>query len=154
MTKRTIQKLTATALAGALLATATPATAQDYADYKDPNDKYGKFVPGEPDPAFTGSSLTDVLAITGLTLPLLKLLTDNIPPLRTIVDQLADNTGMAMSSGSSVDSRMNGGLDFDLARLARTNGMPELADQITALQNGSSKPAAKPTTDAAPQPAI
>ena len=34
-----------------------------------------------------------------------------------------------------------GGLDFDLERLARTNGFPEIADQLAALKAGSTAPA-------------
>ena len=130
--------LTAVATTAAL---AVPAHAQEYNEYQNPNDQYGKFEPGEEVPAFTGSSFTDALAIMAITLPTLKLFTDNIPALRTMVDDWASRVGMAGSSGSSVDSRMNGGLDFDLARLARTNGLTQLADQLEAMQQGSSRPA-------------
>ena len=73
---------------------------------------------------------------------LLKLVVDNVPALRAQVDEFAAQVGLAGSSGSSEESRLNqGGLDFDLERLARTNGFPEIADQLAALKEGSSAPA-------------
>lgn len=73
---------------------------------------------------------------------LLKLVVDNVPALRAQVNEFAAQIGMVGSSGSSENNRLyEGGLDFDLERLARTNGFPEIADQIAALKAGSSAPA-------------
>lgn len=68
-----------------------------------------------------------------------KLITDNVPALRQAADDIAASMNMQTSSGSSEDSRLNqGGLDFDLERLARTNGLTEIADQLAAMKATSS----------------
>ena len=104
------------------------------------------FQQGEAGSSLTGSSPIDTTLIIGGSIAgaalLLKLITDNVPALRAQVDEFAAQIGLAGSSGSSEDSRLNqGGLDFDLERLARTNGFPEIADQLAALKAGSSTPA-------------
>lgn len=101
------------------------------------------FEQGTPGKTSSGSSPIDTfLFLGGISVGvaiLAKLITDNNPELRAQVDELAKQIGMQGSSGSSQTNRQyGGGLDFNLERLARTNGMPELADQIAALSSGSS----------------
>lgn len=97
------------------------------------------FVPGEEGSSPTGSSAGDLALIVGVPIVLSKLLTDNIPALRQAVDDFAASIGMQNSSGSSEDNRLNqGGLDFDLERLARTNGLTEVANQLAQIKATSS----------------
>lgn len=112
------------------------------------------FQQGEPGKTSSGSSPIDAFLFFGGiavgTAALAKLITDNNPVLRAQVDQLAQQIGMQGSSGSSEAGRLNGGLDFDLERLARTNGLTELADQLKQLQLGSSQATAGLFPSAAP----
>ncbi|KHO30444.1 hypothetical protein [Corynebacterium minutissimum] len=132
----------ATTLATAVAPTASAETTND--DWK--NKVNPDFQQGEAGSSLTGSTPLDMTFIIGGSiagaLALLKLVVDNVPALRAQVDEFAAQVGLAGSSGSSEDSRLNqGGLDFDLERLARTNGFPEIADQLAALKAGSSVPA-------------
>ncbi|OFP32543.1 MULTISPECIES: hypothetical protein [unclassified Corynebacterium] len=104
------------------------------------------FEQGEGGSSLTGSTPIDMTLIIGgsiaAAMALLKLVVDNNPALRAQADEFAAQIGMAGSSGSSEHNRLyEGGLDFDLERLARTNGFPEIADQLAALKAGSSAPA-------------
>lgn len=131
----------ATTLATAVAPAASAETTND--DWK--NKVNPDFQQGEAGSSLTGSTPLDMTFIIGGsiagTLALLKLVVDNVPALRAQVDEFAAQVGLAGSSGSSEDSRLNqGGLDFDLERLARTNGFPEIADQLAALKAGSSAP--------------
>ncbi|MGX4761376.1 hypothetical protein ACWJIK_04545 [Corynebacterium minutissimum] len=132
----------ATTLATAVAPAASAETTND--DWK--NNVNPDFQQGEAGSSLTGSTPLDMTFIIGGSiagaLALLKLVVDNVPALRAQVDEFAAQVGLAGSSGSSEDSRLNqGGLDFDLERLARTNGFPEIADQLAALKAGSSAPA-------------
>ena len=132
----------ATTLATAVAPVASAETTND--DWK--NKVNPDFQQGEAGSSLTGSSPIDTTLIIGGSIAgaalLLKLITDNVPALRAQVDEFAAQIGLAGSSGSSEDSRLNqGGLDFDLERLARTNGFPEIADQLAALKANSSAPA-------------
>ena len=132
----------ATTLATAVAPAASAETTND--DWK--NKVNPDFQQGEAGSSLTGSTPLDMTFIIGGSiagaLALLKLVVDNVPALRAQVDEFAAQVGLAGSSGSSEDSRLNqGGLDFDLERLARTNGFPEIADQLAALKAGSSAPA-------------
>ncbi|OFT61251.1 hypothetical protein [Corynebacterium sp. HMSC05E07] len=132
----------ATTLATAVAPVASAETTnEDWKGKRNPD-----FQQGEAGSSLTGSSPIDTTLIIGGSiagaLALLKLITDNVPALRAQVDEFAAQIGLAGSSGSSEDSRLNqGGLDFDLERLARTNGFPEIADQLAALKANSSAPA-------------
>lgn len=148
-----IKKLLAAGVVATTLATAaTPAASaassatasgpKGWEDGKNPD-----FVQGEEGSSLTGSSPIDMGLIIGGSiagiLAVLKLITDNVPALRAQVDEFAAQIGMAGSSGSSEHNRLyEGGLDFDLERLARDNNFPEIADQIAAMKAGSSAPAA------------
>ena len=132
---------TAATPAASAASSATAAGPKGWEDGKNPD-----FVQGEEGSSLTGSTPIDMGLIIGGSivsiLAVLKLITDNVPALRAQVDEFAAQIGMAGSSGSSVDSRLNqGGLDFDLERLARDNNFPEIADQIAAMKAGSSAPA-------------
>lgn len=132
----------ATTLTTAVAPAASAETTND--DWK--NNVNPDFQQGEAGSSLTGSTPLDMTFIIGGSiagaLVLLKLVVDNVPALRAQVDEFAAQVGLAGSSGSSEDSRLNqGGLDFDLERLARTNGFPEIADQLAALKAGSSAPA-------------
>ena len=132
----------ATTLATAVAPAASAETTNDDWKHKVNPD----FQQGEAGSSLTGSTPLDMTFIIGGSiagaLALLKLVVDNVPALRAQVDEFAAQVGLAGSSGSSEDSRLNqGGLDFDLERLARTNGFPEIADQLAALKAGSSAPA-------------
>ena len=132
----------ATTLATAVAPAASAETTND--DWK--HNVNPDFQQGEAGSSLTGSTPLDMTFIIGGSiagaLALLKLVVDNVPALRAQVDEFAAQVGLAGSSGSSEDSRLNqGGLDFDLERLARTNGFPEIADQLAALKAGSSAPA-------------
>lgn len=132
----------ATTLATAVAPAASAETTND--DWK--NNVNPDFQQGEAGSSLTGSTPLDMTFIIGGSiagaLALLKLVVDNVPALRAQVDEFAAQVGLAGSSGSSEDSRLNqGGLDFDLERLARTNGFPEIADQLAALKAGSTAPA-------------
>ncbi|WP_295804890.1 hypothetical protein [uncultured Corynebacterium sp.] len=134
--------IVATTLATAVAPAASAETTND--DWK--NNVNPDFQQGEAGSSLTGSTPLDMTFIIGGSiagaLALLKLVVDNVPALRAQVDLFAAQVGLAGSSGSSEDSRLNqGGLDFDLERLARTNGFPEIADQLAALKAGSSAPA-------------
>ena len=133
-----LKRFIATAAATSIAATAViaPASAQDSSedlsstfsnssdagtgetpDYETNPD----FVPGEEGSSQTGSSAADLTLIFGGT---------------------AASLGLQHVSGSSEYNRLyQGGLDFDLERLARTNGFPEIADQLAALKATSSQPA-------------
>lgn len=87
------------------------------------------FVPGQQAATLTGSSPLDAGLITGGVLIALKLLIDNVPVLQDGLDQAFETIGLPGSSTI---------MDFNLERLARTNGMTELADQLLAIQEGSS----------------
>lgn len=154
-----LKRFIATAAATSIAATAviTPASAQDSSedlsstvsnssdagtgetpDYETNPD----FVPGEEGSSQTGSSAADLTLIFGGTAAALKLITDNVPALRQAVDDFAASLGLQHVSGSSEYNRLyQGGLDFDLERLARTNGFPEIADQLAVLKATSSQPA-------------
>ena len=131
----------ATTLATAVAPTASAETTND--DWK--NKVNPDFQQGEAGSSLTGSTPLDMTFIIGGSiagaLALLKLVVDNVPALRAQVDEFAAQVGLAGSSGSSEDRRTQGALDFDLERLARTNGFPEIADQLAALKAGSSVPA-------------
>lgn len=142
-----MKKLLAAGVVATTLATAVAPVAsaettnEDWKGKRNPD-----FQQGEAGSSLTGSSPIDTTLIIGGSiagaLALLKLVTDNVPALRAQVDEFAAQIGLAGSSGSSEDSRLNqGGLDFDLERLARTNGFPEIADQLAALKANSSAPA-------------
>ena len=97
------------------------------------------FEPGEEGSSPTGSSAGDLALIFGIPVVLAKLLTDNVPSLRQAVDDIAASMSLQDVSGSSENSRLNqGGLDFDLERLARTNGLTEVADQLAQIKATSS----------------
>ena len=138
-------------LAAGVVATTLATTVVPAASAETTNDDWKKnvnpdFQQGEAGSSLTGSTPLDLTFIIGGSIAgaalLLKLITDNVPALRAQVDEFAAQIGLAGSSGSSEDSRLNqGGLDFDLERLARTNGFPEIADQLAALKAGSSAPA-------------
>lgn len=145
MPSKSLKKFLAASVVATTLATAaTPAASAKTAD----NDwqKNPDFKQGEAGTTLTGSSPFDMTLIIGGSIAaaaaLLKLVVDNVPALRAQVDEFAAQIGMAGSSGSSENSRLyEGGLDFDLERLARTNGFPEIADQLAALKAGSTAPA-------------
>ncbi|QRP97733.1 hypothetical protein I6J72_11390 [Corynebacterium sp. FDAARGOS 1242] len=138
-------------LAAGVVATTLATAVAPAASAETTNDDWKKnvnpdFQQGEAGSSLTGSTPLDMTFIIGGSiagaLALLKLVVDNVPALRAQVDEFAAQVGLAGSSGSSEDSRLNqGGLDFDLERLARTNGFPEIADQLAALKAGSSAPA-------------
>ena len=123
-----------------------PAASAETADDSWKKNVNPDFQQGEGGSSLTGSTPIDMTLIIGgsiaAAMALLKLVVDNNPALRAQADEFAAQIGMAGSSGSSENSRLyEGGLDFDLERLARTNGFPEIADQIAALKAGSSAPA-------------
>lgn len=142
-----MKKLLAAGVVATTLATAVAPTASAETTNDDWKKKVNPdFQQGEAGSSLTGSTPLDMTFIIGGSiagaLALLKLVVDNVPALRAQVDEFAAQVGLAGSSGSSEDSRLNqGGLDFDLERLARTNGFPEIADQLAALKAGSSAPA-------------
>lgn len=151
-----LKRFIATAAATAIATTAivAPASAQDSSN--DLSSTFGNssnagnvespdfetnpdFEPGEEGSSPTGSSAGDLTLIFGGTAILAKLITDNVPVLRQAVNDIAASINMQTSSGSSEDNRLNqGGLDFDLERLARTNGLTEIADQLSAMKATSS----------------
>lgn len=97
------------------------------------------FEPGEQGSSPTGSSAGDLALIFGVPVVLGKLLTDNVPALRQAVDDIAASMGLQGVSGSSEHNRLyQGGLDFDLERLARTNGLTDVADQLAQIKATSS----------------
>ncbi|WP_293767746.1 hypothetical protein [uncultured Corynebacterium sp.] len=131
----TLKKLAAAATLAAVVAAGTPAataaeTSSTNSETNAAETTGTGFVPGEKGASFTGSSLTDVLVVTGGVWVGLKLIVDNIPSLKEQVNQFAAQVGLGASSTA---------IDFDLARLARTNGFPELADQIAAFQGSSTQ---------------
>ena len=142
-----MKKLLAAGVVATTLATAVaPAASAETTNDDWTNNVNPDFQQGEAGSSLTGSTPLDMTFIIGGSiagaLALLKLVVDNVPALRAQVDEFAAQVGLAGSSGSSEDSRLNqGGLDFDLERLARTNGFPEIADQLAALKAGSSAPA-------------
>lgn len=142
-----MKKLLATGVVATTLATAVaPAASAETTNDDWKNKVNSDFQQGEAGSSLTGSTPLDMTFIIGGSiagaLALLKLVVDNVPALRAQVDEFAAQVGLAGSSGSSEDSRLNqGGLDFDLERLARTHGFPEIADQLAALKAGSSAPA-------------
>ena len=142
-----MKKLLAAGVVATTLATAiAPAASAEITNDDWKNNVNPDFQQGEAGSSLTGSTPLDMTFIIGGSiagaLALLKLVVDNVPALRAQVDEFAAQVGLAGSSGSSEDSRLNqGGLDFDLERLARTNGFPEIADQLAALKAGSSAPA-------------
>lgn len=147
MPSKSLKKFLAAGVVATTLATAaTPAAGAKTADNDWQNNKNPKFQQGEAGSSLTGSTPIDMTLIIGGSIAaaaaLLKLVVDNVPALRAQVDEFAAQIGMAGSSGSSENNRLyEGGLDFDLERLARTNGFPEIADQLAALKAGSSAPA-------------
>lgn len=97
------------------------------------------FEPGEEGSSPTGSSAGDLALVLGIPVVLAKLLTDNVPSLRQAVDDIAASMGLQGVSGSSEHNRLyQGGLDFDLERLARTNGLTDVADQLAQIKATSS----------------
>ena len=97
------------------------------------------FEPGKQGSSPTGSSAGDLALIFGVPVVLGKLLTDNVPALRQAVDDIAASMGLQGVSGSSEHNRLyQGGLDFDLERLARTNGLTDVADQLAQIKATSS----------------
>lgn len=142
-----MKKLLAAGVVATTLATAvTPAASAETTNDDWNHNVNPDFQQGEAGSSLTGSTPLDMTFIIGGSiagaLALLKLVVDNVPALRAQVDEFAAQIGLAGSSGSSEDSRLNqGGLDFDLERLARTQGFPEIADQLAALKAGSSAPA-------------
>lgn len=142
-----MKKLLAAGVVATTLATAVaPAASAETTNVDWKKNVNPDFQQGEAGSSLTGSTPLDMTFIIGGSiagaLALLKLVVDNVPALRAQVDEFAAQVGLAGSSGSSEDSRLNqGGLDFDLERLARTNGFPEIADQLAALKAGSSAPA-------------
>ncbi len=145
MPSKSLKKFLAAGVVATTLATAaTPAASAKTADNDWPTNP--DFQQGEAGSSLTGSTPIDMTLIIGGSIAaaaaLLKLVVDNVPALRAQVDEFAAQIGMAGSSGSSENSRLyEGGLDFDLERLARTNGFPEIADQLAALKAGSTAPA-------------
>lgn len=145
MPSKSLKKLLAAGVVATTLATAaTPAASAQTADKNWPTNP--DFQQGEAGSSLTGSTPIDMTLIIGGSIAaaaaLLKLVVDNVPALRAQADEFAAQIGMAGSSGSSENSRLyEGGLDFDLERLARTNGFPEIADQLAALKAGSTAPA-------------
>ncbi|MCQ9676917.1 hypothetical protein [Corynebacterium sp. BF-R-2] len=142
-----MKKLLAAGVIATTLATAVaPVASAETTNHDWKKNVNPDFQQGEAGSSLTGSSPIDTTLIIGGSIAgaalLLKLITDNVPALRAQVDEFAAQIGLAGSSGSSEDSRLNqGGLDFDLERLARTNGFPEIADQLAALKANSSAPA-------------
>ena len=149
--KRFTATVAATAIAAGLVI--APASAQDSSQdlsstFSNSSDTTGEspefetnpgFEPGEEGSSPTGSSAGDLALIFGVPVVLAKLLTDNVPSLRQAVDDIAASIGLEGVSGSSEYNRLHqGGLDFDLERLARTNGLTEVADQLAAIKAGSS----------------
>lgn len=146
MPSKSLRKFLAAGLVATTLATAaTPAASAKDTDNNWQNNTNPDFKQGEAGSSLTGSTPIDMTLIIGGSIAaaaLLKLVVDNVPALRAQVNEFAAQIGMAGSSGSSENNRLyEGGLDFDLERLARTNGFPEIADQIAALKAGSSAPA-------------
>ena len=126
----TLKKLAAAATLAAVVAAGTPAataaeTSSTNSETNAAETTGTGFVPGEKGASFTGS-----LVVTGGVWVGLKLIVDNIPSLKEQVNQFAAQVGLGASSTA---------IDFDLARLARTNGFPELADQIAAFQGSSTQ---------------
>ena len=147
MPSKSLKKFLAAGVVATTLATAaTPAASAKTADNDWQKNLNPDFEQGEGGSSLTGSTPIDMTLIIGGSIAaaaaLLKLVVDNVPALRAQVDEFAAQIGMAGSSGSSENNRLyEGGLDFDLERLARTNGFPEIADQLAALKAGSSAPA-------------
>lgn len=146
MPSKSLRKFLADGLVATTLATAaTPAASAKDTDNNWQNNTNPDFKQGEAGSSLTGSTPIDMTLIIGGSIAaaaLLKLVVDNVPALRAQVNEFAAQIGMVGSSGSSENNRLyEGGLDFDLERLARTNGFPEIADQIAALKAGSSAPA-------------
>ncbi|MDO5032183.1 hypothetical protein [Corynebacterium sp.] len=138
--------LSTAAVPAASAASSDPSSGPTAPEGWEPDKTNPDFEQGEAGSTGTGSSPLDtglVISASVLgSLALLKLITDNVPALRAQVDQLAAQLGLQDVSGSSEANRLyGGGLDFDLERLARTNGFPEIADQLAALKAGSSAPA-------------
>ena len=145
MPSKSLRKFLAAGLVATTLATAaTPAASAKDTDNNWQNNTNPDFKQGEAGSSLTGSTPIDMTLIIGGSIAaaaLLKLVVDNVPALRAQVNEFAAQIGMVGSSGSSENNRLyEGGLDFDLERLARTNGFPEIADQIAALKAGSSAP--------------
>lgn len=142
-----LKKFLAAGVVATTLTTAVaPAASAETADDDWKANVNPDFEQGEGGSSLTGSTPIDMTLIIGGSIAaaaaLLKLVVDNNPALRAQADEFAAQIGMAGSSGSSEHNRLyEGGLDFDLERLARTNGFPEIADQLAALKAGSSAPA-------------
>ena len=147
MSSVSLKKFLATGVVATTLTTAiAPAASAETADDSWKNNVNSDFQQGEGGSSLTGSTPIDMTLIIGgsiaAAMALLKLVVDNVPALRAQADEFAAQIGMAGSSGSSEHNRLyEGGLDFDLERLARTNGFPEIADQLAALKAGSTAPA-------------
>ena len=147
MSSVSLKKFLAACVVATTLTTAiAPAASAETADDSWKNNVNPDFQQGEGGSSLTGSTPIDMTLIIGgsiaAAMALLKLVVDNVPALRAQADEFAAQIGMAGSSGSSEHNRLyEGGLDFDLERLARTNGFPEIADQLATLKAGSSAPA-------------
>lgn len=147
MPSMSLKKFLAAGVVATTLTTAiAPAASAETTDDSWKNNVNPDFQQGEGGSSLTGSTPIDMTLIIGgsiaAAMALLKLVVDNNPALRAQADEFAAQIGMAGSSGSSEHNRLyEGGLDFDLERLARTNGFPEIADQLAALKAGSSAPA-------------
>ncbi|MTD91632.1 hypothetical protein [Corynebacterium hiratae] len=147
MSSVSLKKFLAASVVATTLTTAiAPAASAETADDSWKKNVNPDFEQGEAGSSLTGSTPIDMTLIIGgsiaAAMALLKLVVDNNPALRAQADEFAAQIGMAGSSGSSEHNRLyEGGLDFDLERLARTNGFPEIADQLAALKAGSSAPA-------------
>lgn len=149
--KRFAATVAATAIAAGLVI--APASAQDSSEdlsstFSNSSDTSVESPDFEINPGFelgeegsspTGSSAGDLALIFGVPVVLAKLLTDNVPSLRQAVDDIAASMGLQGVSGSSEHNRLyQGGLDFDLERLARTNGLTDVADQLAQIKATSS----------------
>ena len=147
MSSVSLKKFLAAGIVATTLTTAiAPVASAETADDSWQKNVNPDFQQGEGGSSLTGSTPIDMTLIIGgsiaAAMALLKLVVDNVPALSAQADEFAAQIGMAGSSGSSEHNRLyEGGLDFDLERLARTNGFPEIADQIAALKAGSSAPA-------------
>ncbi|MDY3127768.1 MAG: hypothetical protein SOW59_06515 [Corynebacterium sp.] len=83
------------------------------------------FVPGEKGSTATGSSMLDTAGITVGVALLVKLVVDNVTPLRQAIDAAAAQAGIQTSSA----------LDLSVEKFLRSIGQVEVADQIAALSS-------------------
>ncbi|SES09714.1 hypothetical protein [Corynebacterium cystitidis] len=68
--------------------------------------------------AYTGSAPISLLLFALGVAGVAKLITDNVPPLREAVDQIAEQVGSSGSSGSSEAARQQPLSDFNLENLS------------------------------------